>query len=257
MEACFGPALLQVGKRYQAQLATEHYAAALQRRALVALSAALAAAGEEEQQTTEVAASFARRKVLSAAWRQWEAWMELQQLRRQRLGALLANLDGAAAPRRQQLVSCWHRWQQAVQRGQRLAALADELAGRRAAALLAQVVDVWAAYSRAMRAEPDHGSPFASPRAPEEDATLVFGLAELVAGGRSSSDGSGGSHIPTSSSEAEVVERALGHTSITVAAAGTAAAPLAMDAMPAEEAGRQQKRSKRWGLGMRLFRSTR
>jgi hypothetical protein len=251
----------KVRKRYQAQLAQEHHAAALQRRALYTWRAALAAAAAEEEQKTEMAATFARRTSLGAALRQWGAWMEFQQLRRQRLAALLANLDGGPTPGRHQLVHCWQRWRQAVQQGQRLATLADELAGRRAAAQLAQVLDVWAAYTRAMRAELDPGSPFASPRAAGEDAALVFDLAEAVAGGRSSSEESDGSGSPPSScgSCGKTIngERAPGHTSLTVAASGSPAATVVATATPVGEAGQQQEQRRRWALGVRLFRSTR
>lgn len=246
-------------KRYQAQLAQEHHAAALERRALAALRAALVTAAEEEQQLARVAAKFAQHRALAAAWQQWGAWMELQQLRRQRLAALLATLDGGAATSKQHLSHCWQRWHQAVQRGRRLTALADELAGRQAAALLAQVLDVWAAYARAMRAEPDPGSPFASPRAAGEDAALMFDLAKLVAGGRSSSEESDGSSSSSSGSSRKTTDGGTvpGHTSITVAATGSPGASMAAAATPVGEAGRQQEQRRRRGLGVRLFRSTR
>lgn len=57
---------------------------------------------------------------------------------------------------------------------------------------------MWAAYARAMRAEPNPDSPFASPRAPEADGRLIWDLAELVAG--SPSTGSRGSSGTGSSS---------------------------------------------------------
>ena len=207
----------------------------------------------------EVAAKFAQHRALAAAWQQWGAWMELQQLRRQRLAALLAILDGGAASSKQHLSHCWQRWRQAVQQGQRQAALADELAGRRAAALMAQVLDVWAAYARAMQAEPDPGSPFASPRAAGEDAALVSDLAELVAGGRGSSEESDGSTSSSSGSSRKTTDGGTvpGHTSITVAAAGSPGASMAASATPVGEAGGQQEQRRRWRLGVRLFRSTR
>lgn len=257
--------MLQVRKRYKAELAQEHYAATLQRRALSALSAALVSAAEEQQQMVEVAAAFARRKALATAWQQWVAWMDLQQLRRRHLAALLANLDDSPAPGRQQLALGWQRWCQAVQRSQRLADLADELAGRRAAALLAQVLDVWAAYTRAMRVEPDPGSPFASPRGPGQDEALVFDLAELMAGGRGSSseessrEESSGSPATSCGSGGKTGDggRAVGYTSLTVAATGSPVVSMAAAETPADEAGRQQEQRKRWGLGVRFFRSTR
>lgn len=189
--------------------------------------------------------------------------MELQQLRRQRLATLLASLDGGGTPARQLVAHSWQRWRRAVERGQRLEALADQLAGRRAAQRLGEVFETWAAFSRAMRAEPDPGSPFASPRQPGADEALILGLAELMAGEPSSGTESGASGSPASSCGSTGAASGAGglprHTSITVAAAATpAAVQLAAPAAQApEEAGQQHGQRKRWGLGGRLFRSTR
>lgn len=254
---------LQAQKRHQAEQAREHHVAALQHRVLAAWRGAVTAAAAEQREKAELAGSFAHNRALRAAWHQWEAWMELQLLRRQRLAALLASLDGGSTPNRQLLVHCWQRWRRAVERGQRLEAAADQLAGRRAAQTLGQVFEVWAAFTRAMRAEPNLGSPFASPRRPGADEELILDLAELMAGGPSSSGESvtsGGSPASScgGSGAAPGAGSLLQHTSMTVAAAASPAAQSGVPAAPpAAEAGQQQGQRKRWGLGRRLFRGTR
>lgn len=188
-------------KREQSELARMHRVAALQHRTLAAWCAGVAAAAEEAERQAAVADSFAGRRALGAAWDTWQAWMTVRLQRRQRLAALLASLDGAGPA---QLRPCFQRWLHAAQQARARAARAQQLARRRQAALLQAVWDAWSAYARAMRADPDPGSPFASPRAPEQDAQLMWDVAGLLAANGGASASSGESDSRTGSPAASV-----------------------------------------------------
>lgn len=232
---------LQVQKQQRAEQALKRYKNALQQRAVASWRAGLAEAAEERRQKVEVAAAFARSEVLLQAWLQWMDWVDLQCLRRERLAALFSSLDGGDS---RQMRPCWQRWSRAAEQGRRQAARAGELAGRHEAALLQAVLDTWSSYVRAMRADADPDSPFASPRDPSADSELIWDVAGLLAVAPVSSTDSGsgnGSSI-------------AGHTCITVAAPAevadipSLAAAMATDAE--SEAGEANVRHllRRWRL---------
>lgn len=241
--------LLQVAKRGASMRAQQHYATSLQRRLLGAWSAALRAAAEERQRKAEAADGFARRWALQRAWQGWLAWMDLSCLRRQRLGALLGSLDGSGGAARRPLLShSWQRWRRAVALGRAWAARAAELAGRRDQALLEQVVGVWAAYARAMRADPvDPDSPFASPRPDHANRELIWDVAATLAGAHSGGSSSGGG---SDSSCASSTRPAAFRTSATA----PASAASATAGQGSEGATVQQHRTWRISqFGRRLF----
>ena len=101
---------------------------------------------------------------------------------------------------------------------------------------LQEVMTVWAAYTRAMRSDPNPDSPFASPRAAGADSELIWDLAGMMVGaGGESSDSS--SSTKRTSATGGMVEAAQGggsgrrHTCSTVM--GVRDSPLAVTAAAA------------------------
>lgn len=235
---------LQVDKWLQVELAQAHCASAVQRRALAAWRAGVATAAEEAEHRAAAAGRMARGRALRAAWGVWQDWMDARLQRRERLAALLASLDGSDPA---QLRPCFQRWRRAAQQARAQAARAEGLARRHQAAQLQAAFDAWSAYARAMRADPDPGSPFASPRAPEEDAQLIWDVAGLLAaaGDASSSgadaSGSGASRGGGPSSSAQGSTGGGGE-------GGNARATASSVPAGAESAAAQRQASRRWRL---------
>ena len=161
------------------------------RRAWQAWRAAVTAAAEEAQCKLQLAAAHAFASTLRGAFVRWMVAMDLAVLQRQKLAAVLASLAaGSAGP---VLRNCFGRWWAQAAWGRRTQARAQALAGARARRVLVEVFEVWAAWTRAMRADPCPGSPFASPRGQGHDEDLIWDLAQIAAGGRSSSSSEGAS----------------------------------------------------------------
>lgn len=95
---------------------------------------------------------------------------------------------------------------------------------------------MWAAYTRAMRAEYDPGSPYASPRAREADGQLIWDVAEMVAGDLSSSASAG-------CAGASTVSRAGSSAGGSSSRSAPARAPNAQPVLAAEQAEHGQVRA--------------
>ena len=83
-------------------------------------------------------------------------------------------------------------WCDFMSRRVSLVGLADAASKSRSKRIASEVLNVWHAYTIAMRADLDPSSPFLSPRSPQADRQLIRHVAASLGGGDRVSPGGGG-----------------------------------------------------------------
>ncbi|KAG1659453.1 hypothetical protein FOA52_007923 [Chlamydomonas sp. UWO 241] len=169
-----------VGHRAKVHSAVEHRRARSLRRALAAWRAAAAQLADVSAENAEAAEDHWKAATASKTLGAWSEWAAIAGARRAALTRVLqSQVD---AENKALILSSLLALRELVSRRVSMFDMAEAASTRRTARVMGEVFDVWHAYTAAMRADLDPGSPFLSPRSTKGDRALIRRVTHSLGG---------------------------------------------------------------------------